>query len=195
VLGVGLAALGLVTFASAHGGDTSLIHACVKDNNGGIHIVGADEQCKNNETALDWNQTGSQGATGPQGPAGPIGPQGEPGPAGSARAFAGIQPAGIGGAALRNPNKGFASVTHQPFFPGGDDIYCIVPAADSGLSPANSVLIVSLGTAGGSGAAGSSAAQVGICTDDVSGQFGWAVITWNASGSVSDFVPFSVMIP
>lgn len=47
--------------ASAHGGDTSLIHSCV--NAGGrIRIVGATSSCSGDEQPLDWNK---------QGPAGP----------------------------------------------------------------------------------------------------------------------------
>lgn len=44
----------------AHGGDTSLIHACVRTNNGTIRIVGANEACQNNESPLDWSQSVSQ---------------------------------------------------------------------------------------------------------------------------------------
>jgi hypothetical protein len=62
-----LAAAGLVTIVSAHGGDTSLIHSCVTTapgggsssaNSGTIRIVGATETCRNGETPLDWSQNG-----------------------------------------------------------------------------------------------------------------------------------------
>jgi hypothetical protein len=62
---------------SAHGGDTSKIHACVKNSNGTLRIVGANDTCANNETALDWN------IQGPPGPSGPPGPTGIPGSGGS----------------------------------------------------------------------------------------------------------------
>jgi hypothetical protein len=84
LVGLGVVAvllLGGVTFASAHGGDASQIHSCVKGGN--LRIVGADETCRNNETALDWNQQGAQGVPGPQGPAGPQGVQGPPGTPGT----------------------------------------------------------------------------------------------------------------
>lgn len=92
-----LLTMSLMTWVvSAHGGDTTLIHACVivskpdddktddkveaehnndrvKSRLGSIRIVDANEDCKKNEVALDWNI---------QGPAGPQGLQGEPGPAG-----------------------------------------------------------------------------------------------------------------
>jgi hypothetical protein len=215
VLAVGFAALGVVTFASAHGGNTNLIHSCVNDNSGTIQIVGADEECGNNESALDWNQTGIQGPPGPQGlrgevgpqgptgpsgpqgiqgETGPAGPQGETGPAGTARAYAAIQPAGAGGPFLRSPSQGFFSVSYEPFFAGGSNIYCLVPMPESGLSPFGSVLLVSLGTnAGGAGPA--TVSHVGICVDDATGRNGWAVATWDASGQPSDVVPFTVLVP
>lgn len=56
------------TAVLAHGGDASKIHGCVRNNGllaGFIRVVGANDNCNNNETALDWN------IQGPQGPAGP----------------------------------------------------------------------------------------------------------------------------
>jgi len=51
----------------AHGGDTSKIHACVKvggASKGNIRIVGANDTCASNESALDWNIQGVQGPPG-----------------------------------------------------------------------------------------------------------------------------------
>lgn len=72
--GVGLlgAIVGTV-IVSAHGGDVTKIHACVKTSTGTIHIVGANDTCAGNETALDWNIQGVQGAPGPTGMPGPTG--------------------------------------------------------------------------------------------------------------------------
>lgn len=56
-----------VQIIRAHGGDTSLIHGCVKTNNGSIRIVGANNSCGNGETALDWNIQGPAGSPGPSG--------------------------------------------------------------------------------------------------------------------------------
>lgn len=42
----------------AHGGDTNLIHSCVKNSNGSIRIVGPNDACGSNETALDWSRNG-----------------------------------------------------------------------------------------------------------------------------------------
>lgn len=49
----------------AHGGDDAQIHSCVKSDSGNVRIVGADEACKENEEALDWNIQGEQGPSGP----------------------------------------------------------------------------------------------------------------------------------
>ena len=84
------------------------MHACVNDNSGEVQIVGTDETCKNNWTAVHWNGSGAAGEPGPEGPEGPMGPQGPvviqgpPGPEGStgpagSQGIAG--PAGPAGAA------------------------------------------------------------------------------------------------
>jgi hypothetical protein len=68
--------------ASAHGGDANRIHGCYKtepDSPGFVRIVGPNDTCKKNETAIDWDIIGPAG---PQGPAGPAGPEGLQGPAG-----------------------------------------------------------------------------------------------------------------
>ncbi len=54
------------------------IYACVKDN-GQIRIISQNIGCKDNETALSWNQQGPQGIPGPSGVPGP---QGAPGSGG-----------------------------------------------------------------------------------------------------------------
>ena len=65
-----LAVLGSAVLVNAHGGSTASIHACVKSD-GRLFVVDADENYRNNETALDWNIAGPQGAPGATGPAGP----------------------------------------------------------------------------------------------------------------------------
>jgi len=79
---MGFVGAGLATLASAHGGDTNLIHACLNPGNGTIYVVGANQSCSQNQTPLDWNIQGPQGLPGPQGPAGPQGPVGATGPIG-----------------------------------------------------------------------------------------------------------------
>lgn len=52
---------GIVTQLNAHVGDVSpdVIHSCVNDKSGEIKISDADDPCRGNNNALDWN-----GATG-----------------------------------------------------------------------------------------------------------------------------------
>ena len=54
---------GQVGVALAHGGDGSIIHACV-NKAGNLKIVGADEICSNGWTPLDWNAQGPAGRDG-----------------------------------------------------------------------------------------------------------------------------------
>jgi hypothetical protein len=77
--------------ASAHGGNTALIHACVHDDTGDVRIVGANQGCRRTESPLHWNKrgrrgprgpAGATGATGAEGATGPQGPQGDTGPRG-----------------------------------------------------------------------------------------------------------------
>ncbi len=58
---VALAAAAVLTTASlagAHGGDGTLIHACVVSGSGNIRIVEANSECRNGETPLDWVRDG-----------------------------------------------------------------------------------------------------------------------------------------
>jgi hypothetical protein len=109
VLNVVLISLMSVTLASAHGGNTALIHACVNNTSGEIKIIGANSNCPSNYRALDWNIQGPAGQQGPIGPVGPVGPmgpqglQGEPG----AQGPQGIQgPAGISGLEIVTADSG-----------------------------------------------------------------------------------------
>lgn len=97
ILLVVMLSMSSVMYVSAHGGDVTLIHACVTSRTGAVRIVGATTTCDVRETSLDWSiqgpkgdkgdkgdmgfagPQGSQGPQGVQGPAGPQGPQGEPG--------------------------------------------------------------------------------------------------------------------
>ncbi len=65
----------LTTLTFAHGGNTTLVHACIKNstpvpNAANVRIVSATTNCNTNETALDWNIQGVQGPAGPQGATG-----------------------------------------------------------------------------------------------------------------------------
>lgn len=106
VFAIVLLSLVSVTYVSAHGGNTALIHACVNNTSGEIKIIGANATCPSNYRALDWNIQGPAGAQGPIGPVGPIGPmgpqglQGEQGPQGLPG------PAGISGLEVVQVNSG-----------------------------------------------------------------------------------------
>lgn len=95
-LAVGVVAGGAAISLSAHGGDTNLIHACIK-NSGETKIVGASIACGASEAALDWNIQGIQGIQGPMGPVGPVGPIGPTGPRGPAGPAGPQGPAGASG--------------------------------------------------------------------------------------------------
>ena len=73
--------------------------ACVKNNSGNIKMVDSEDDCKNNEYYISWNDPGPEGPQGIQGPAGadstvpgPAGADGAPGPQGPAG------PPGVAGA-------------------------------------------------------------------------------------------------
>jgi len=101
-----------VTYVSAHGGNTALIHSCVNNTSGEIKIIAATANCPSNYHSLDWNIQGPAGQQGPIGPVGPIGPQGlqgEQGPQGlpGQQGIQGIQgPAGISGLEIVTVNSG-----------------------------------------------------------------------------------------
>jgi hypothetical protein len=52
------------SIVSAHGGETSRIHACFNNHSGEIKIIDADGACQNGFSPLDWD---IQGPPGPQG--------------------------------------------------------------------------------------------------------------------------------
>jgi hypothetical protein len=78
-------------------GSGAVIHGCV-DNRGNLRIIDiATANCKGNETAIEWNQTGPQGAPGQAGPTGSQGPAGIQGPAGAQGPTGPQGPAGVSG--------------------------------------------------------------------------------------------------
>src|SRR5688572_9869958 len=96
-LGMGILGSGLTAMVSAHGGDTTRIHACLNAGNGTIYVVDAHQTCGQNQVALDWNIQGPQGPQGLQGIQGPPGPQdlqGVPGQTGQTGAQGPTGPAG-----------------------------------------------------------------------------------------------------
>ena len=51
-----------------------------KAGQGQLRVIAADQTCKKNELAIQWNQQGPKGDRGLQGIQGPAGPQGAKGP-------------------------------------------------------------------------------------------------------------------
>jgi hypothetical protein len=80
VLALALSVGAFVTWA--HGGDPSLVHACVNNSNGVTRIVMPNISCQPNESPRHWAIQGTVGPVGQQGVAGAPGAQGPPGPAG-----------------------------------------------------------------------------------------------------------------
>jgi collagen triple helix repeat protein len=112
--------------ASAHGGDISLIHACVNSSSGAVKIVGANDSCPSGYSPLHWSIQGPAGQQGPQGnqgiqgqvgPTGPQGPQGNMGPMG---------PAGAQGPA-GSSEGGSLSLAMSYLFPDIVEIFSIIP--------------------------------------------------------------------
>jgi Collagen triple helix repeat (20 copies) len=184
-----------------------VIHACYAQSSGAVRLVESATNCKNNETAITWNQTGQtgpqgpvgpqgpQGATGAQGPAGPqgpqgvqgaTGPQGPAGPAGTARAYGTITP---GANPTFNASVGLTGWTAvaQDVGPG---FYCLT--ANSAITLGSSVLILSAGGAGAGGQSGDEIFWDGYCDINVPVKF--RVVT-TRNGLSSSSVPFTAMLP
>jgi hypothetical protein len=80
-------ALGGMAYASIPDGDDE-IHGCYGNSNGQLRVIdNAQGGCKNNETALSWNNQGPQGLQGPQGGKGDKGDPGTPGASGVSHAY------------------------------------------------------------------------------------------------------------
>src|SRR5688500_17669248 len=109
---MGCLGAGAGSLASAHGGDTTRIHACLNPGNGTIYIVEAGQACGTNQTALDWNIQGPTGLTGATGATGPAGPQGPQGPAGAGGFVADLSGADLENADLRHRNLATMNLSH-----------------------------------------------------------------------------------
>jgi hypothetical protein len=110
-----------VMYVSAHGGDVTLIHACVTNRTGAVRIVSATSTCDaNKETALDW------GIQGPQGPKGDIGPQGLQGLKGDVGPMGPQGPAGELSFYYTDTNHTVAAHTYTyawTMCPGSDQVF------------------------------------------------------------------------
>ena len=91
-LGIILPVVGAASWVAASEDPSPAIRACVHRENGQVRIVSAGEQCRRQESALQWNAEGPAGAAGRAGTAGepgepgPTGLKGDAGPPGSAGA-------------------------------------------------------------------------------------------------------------
>jgi hypothetical protein len=74
--------MSVIAFASIPGAN-GVINGCYAKSNGMLRVVDSNEQCKPNETALNFNQTGPQGPQGIQGLQGADGATGATGSAGA----------------------------------------------------------------------------------------------------------------
>jgi hypothetical protein len=94
-LGIIVPVVGAASWVAASEDPSAPIHVCVHRENGQVRIVSAGEQCRRQESGLQWN---AEGPAGPAGAAGPAGPQGEPGAAGPQGQTGPAGPAGPAGA-------------------------------------------------------------------------------------------------
>ena len=67
---VALAGALVTTQIGAHGGDPDLLHSCINNASGEVKIIGPNDACQKNWTAVDWSTSGAPGEPGPAGPAG-----------------------------------------------------------------------------------------------------------------------------
>ncbi len=159
--------MSIIAFASIPGAN-GIIYGCYSNSNGSLRVIdNSTAQCKSNETALNFNQTGPQGpqgvpgATGPQGlkgdtgltgPAGPVGPAGVPGlqgpqgPQGATGATGAAGPQGPDGRDGRDgaPGTDGASGTSTAYFARQDGSTFLRPSPTQILSkdvPAGSYVI------------------------------------------------------
>ena len=63
-------AVGTTLLANKYIDAEGMYHACVQEENGNVRIVVPGTACRENESAIDWNQRGPEGPQGPRGPAG-----------------------------------------------------------------------------------------------------------------------------
>jgi Collagen triple helix repeat (20 copies) len=135
------AALAWPAAAFSHGGNTALVHSCVKSS-GGVRIVGARSKCHRGERALDWPKSarrtrGAPGLSGPpgaRGPTGVAGPTGAPGAAGSQGAKGDRGPTGPGGSNSSTGASGPRGATGPPGVAGPTGPAGTVSTVDRAIS-------------------------------------------------------------
>ncbi len=80
---VTLGLLSVIAYASIPDAG-GVVHGCYKKSGGSLRVIDdTTATCDNNETPIQWSQSGPQGPQGPQGSQGPQGPAGPAGPGGA----------------------------------------------------------------------------------------------------------------
>jgi Collagen triple helix repeat (20 copies) len=115
-------------------------YGCVTGN-GSLRVIVPGAACKNNEVAIDWNQTGPRGPqgmdgrTGQQGEPGPQGIQGVPGPKGD------TGPQGIQGVPGPKGDTGPQGIQGPPGPAGVSGYQIVVAEVTVGLLSSNNVSV------------------------------------------------------
>jgi hypothetical protein len=159
VAAIALVSLGGIVYASIPGPD-AVIHGCYNTQNGQLRVLDSSTaSCGKNETAIQWNQTGPQGAAGlpgPIGPTGQTGATGQQGPAGTpgvAKGYALINPVATNGnfPLVANKSASVIGVVHT-----STGVYCFDLDFLSGnavatLAPGYTDIITALSSESGPG--------------------------------------------
>lgn len=121
-------------------GADGIIHACYQGDDGRLRVIDPllGHECKRDETMLQWNQAGPQGAkgdtgaqglkgdtgsAGAQGPAGPTGATGPQGPTGPAGAQGPQGPTGTNG--ISGYQQMTESITSFSLAPGTESVHVV----------------------------------------------------------------------
>jgi hypothetical protein len=127
---------------------SGVIHGCYAKTTKVLRVIGSTATCKSNETALNWNQQGPQGATGAQGPKGDTGAPGQSGITAATGSYAGHVPSPLPTTA----QYGIAAAG---------------PMAHITLNPGDKVLVNVSGVFGTTNTLGATGLYVGICFRNV----------------------------
>lgn len=137
---VALGVTGTAVAANAYTDDAGGYSGCVNTASGALRVVGPDADCRENETAITWNEAGQPGVQGPQGIQGPQGDVGPQGPAGPAGATGAPGPAGAQGPA--GPSNAY---TQRHGMTGGVPAHPTVEISSSAYGPTLAKLTIPAG--------------------------------------------------
>jgi hypothetical protein len=167
-IGMALVCAGIAYSSSSRSATTTTLTACVKQGNGGMRLVGAATDCKNDESAVTWNVQGPKGDPGPQGPQGPPGDKGDKGDPGTP---------GTPGTNGTNGTDGTNGISVTSVALGTGDANC--PNGGSAFTSASGTTYACNGADGKDGADGAS----GITS--IAGLNGTACSIGSASGTLT----------